>query len=1158
VDPVDRQYLTVWNGSLAPASGVLAGLAFDPIGSVADCEVSALFSVGTPAVADSIPLLFLRAGGTSSTEDAAIILCSPSADQVQVFVQIWEGGEGENSLGPINLAIPSRHPFWVRARLTGPPGEALFSVKVWALGDPEPGAWDDEDVPIEGGNSVLAAGQLAVGCAPAEDDLRTHSISISTDADENLPHPETARESLEAGRPSFLARCDVFDSAGDQVELWFSQEGKFLETESLDHPASTSMRSMLSESFAIDQGLELDSWEALVPQRLRSLRLRDYPVGAGTGNAPAPRLDRGELLSYTWSGGLITLYALPAGALSSRERVAIASGSPSKDSDQGRPSGEPIIDGEYIQIDLNPTLETIGGKEILARRHSGPPIGWRRLSGNQMVEAPHSAAYDITSYTLIARFRTPAFDVGAGAISRLFRRVGTTNQIWTEILAISAGRLQWRIGNGATTQALISTPASLDLADDEPHVLACSIDADRAWWLAIDGVVLGSGAPTIIPATPAAVTWLAYNIDGFWCDGRILNGYLEPEQALPLAETAPEADDSDLSVLGYWRGDDGAGTTVTDYSPLGNHATATGTKDTNFAWVPTDLGMVEQGGRVMPVAHGQLAHAPAERIDPQNLRYRITDRDIVNPASPIIDLKERGSSLGTIGIAYTDQGGGVLAKAGATEALEPVTWSQGAEVPYEDLLAELLEVRAGIISSGLSRGSISMIGRVLPDSAGWAAAAGGGTTKRVEMLSSVLSGTGAHIRQTPDGIAIVGYWLPPVSPGPDGESPALEWAGVPRAVHLPPPGSTLSSSYTICCWVKSYSGYGSPRNVLGTSASELLPDSVLMAHYRPGSSDRLFVLGTEGRARSSLVVGDTVSSSPKFLVARGAFRLGEWMFVAAVMDSSGATRQLYRMFQGGSAVELLATGAYSGVASGDRPGDGYTALGAYPGGEHALVGSMGHIGMWDGVLSESDLTAVATGTPLDRPTGLLYYVPATEGGGDFLRDAVAGHSALIQGQRWAPRAIYDLFEMSETAVLLPERRLRPAKSIRVSYRPNYQPLEGGDVLASLTAAERQALKKPWREVSWFGGPDSGVEIAVETPFYHSTGAQRVLELIRIRRAEGRYLRPVRLYEQGKSLLLDEEVRLDNIILPTGLPGSWTGRIASISDRAYERTLGLGG
>ena len=960
--------------------------------------------------------------------------------------------------------------------------------------------------------------------------------------------PPSARSALENGRPTFLLEAAIKDADGNPATLWFDQERLGRTTDALDYPASTTLLPVLATDFEVDQVLDLDEMAALIPRLFRTVNLVDAAVGEGDDGPPTYPV-RQLVHSHIWTGGRVTLYALPAGAQSLRERVAIATGRPAIE-----PSTNPVETGDrFIALSLDSPLKIVGERDAEVETYVGVPSGWRNLSGDQSVSVAHIAAYDITSFTLLSRFQSAGF--GAGGVSALWRRLsGSSN--WTTINNFSTGRLRWSIGDGVTTAFIAETPSGQILDDGVVHTLIAAIDGDRRFYLAVDGVKVAEGAPPFAPATPAVATMIARGMTGYVTDQRMVNGYLEFEQAVALQRTAPAAEDLDLSVIGYWRFDDGAGTAVTDYAPAGNDGTASGVEDTDFEWVPTDLGMLELAGRAMPWVHGTITNAPAEPIDPQRDRYRINDRAIALPAAPSIQLRARG-----FGVSSADGGGGVRTTTSTLD--EPATFSQSSDVLYQDLLAEILPLRCGLaLGTGISEESLSTLGQLLPDVAGYAGRSGGDVPKVSALLEALLGGAGAHLRETPYGVAAAGYWLPPVSPGPDGESAVLEHLGLPDPIRVPPPGATLYASYTVAVAVRCFSTFGTPADKDEFLATELLAGSAFAAHYRPGSDDILFLLGSDGRGRSGIVFGDSVSSVPVFATTKGGLPIGEWIWIFGRADATGGTRKIYTAAPGGTVTEL-ASAAYAGVAAGDRPGDGYTALGGRPGGQASLAGSVAHYALWGAALSTADMNAVvAAGSPGAVPTNLVSHVPGTEGSGDFVEDVVAGTTALIHSQRWAPRLTLSAFGMPGTVELRREWPLRPARKIQVAYRPNFRPMAAGDLAGDasgpLTVAERAALRAEWKEDLWSAGPDDGIDIRLETPFFRALTAQRLIELIRLRRSADprRYVREVLLRDAGKSLVQGEEIRLNDLRLPDSSAGSWTGRCTSMMRAAYSLRMGL--
>lgn len=1114
-DRVDRAYLEAWQ-----SKGGWAGLSFDPVADTGDQEILGLFSF-SPEASGTQYIAALRAGGSSGSEDALVLGAIQTTSPLAIRVWALESGTLTAASLPLVLDIPPRHSFWARMRVEGTGAGAELSLKGWEFGEDEPSAWDQEGVSLSA-FTILDTGNMVSLADAAQGDHRLHALSVATGGGTAPALPLSASLALERGRPWHLLRADVRDAVGDEVTLWYGERGYTPAAE--DHPSGLSTDRIppaLEPDWEIESALGLDDFEGTSTERLQGLSLRD-PGVAGAADVPLRPL-REQVLDHDWKDGSLTLYAVPVTATSLRERVAIASGVSAK---------EPSVSGDRIDIEAESRLEVIRKRDIAVNHYVGCSGGWGVISGQTaLISVPYIVAYDITSFTLMSRFRCPGFSTTGGELTMLWSRVGTTDEVWSRIYAVGdgSGRLQWIIGDGSSSSALATTDAATPLDDDQIHTLIAAIDDDRRFYFSIDGKKVAEGTPPFAAATPSAVLWIARNLEGWISDQRFIAGFLELDDAASLQGVRPANEEVDSSYRGYWPLDDGAGTAATDQSGHANHGASTGTEDTDFEWAPTDLGMTEQAGRAMPWAHGQIFNAPADRHDEQRARYRLTDRAITTPSADV-QVRTRGFE-----VTHTSLEEGVVGF--GSELDEPVTWGQAVEHRYPEVLREVFQVRAGLtLGTEVDDEAITALGRLFSGGAAIAGEAGGDTPKVGDLLDRFVGGFGVHIRQSADGLLEPGILLPPLSPGPFGD-PALEWLGLPRPIVVPPPDTTRYADYTVVVWIKIWSLYGD----LGTFGADTgNVGAIIASHYEPGVADLRYFLATDGGERGGIVFGDDVSSE-LFVSAPGALPSDEWVMIAGRADATAGARKIFRALAGETTVEEVASGSYSGVVDAERPGDQYTSVGAASDGSSSLSGGVAHFAFYGAALSTGQLDAIAAAGPDGHTSDRVHHLPLTEGDGPFVRDVDTGIRSILLGQRWAPRLVVDLHSHADSVQLLEERRVSPAKSIRALYRPNFRPLDGGDLAAELNAAERRAMAQEAREVSWDRGPDAGRDLELRTPFYLRTGGERALSIARLRFEPDRRARDLRLNNGGRSLAHMDEVRVDN------LPGgeSWTGRVVGL-------------
>ena len=72
-------------------------------------------------------------------------------------------------------------------------------------------------------------------------------------------------------------------------------------------------------------------------------------------------------------------------------------------------------------------------------------------------------------------------------------------------------------------------------------------------------------------------------LDGMISECRIWNLVRSPEE---ISLNQYEVDPASAGLIGYWKFDEGQGSTITDYTSYGNNGKA---KDANLLWVPVSL-----------------------------------------------------------------------------------------------------------------------------------------------------------------------------------------------------------------------------------------------------------------------------------------------------------------------------------------------------------------------------------------------------------------------------------------------------------------------------------------------------------------------------------------------------------------------------------------
>jgi len=184
-----------------------------------------------------------------------------------------------------------------------------------------------------------------------------------------------------------------------------------------------------------------------------------------------------------------------------------------------------------------------------------------------------------------------------------------------------------------------------------------------------------------------------------------------------------------------------------------------------------------------------------------------------------------------------------------------------------------------------------------------------------------------------------------------------------------------------------------------------------------------------------------------------------------------------------------------------------------------LAGAAGHVVVVGGprsgksTLLRTLVTSMAlTTTPLESQFFVMdfgggAFAPMTDGEGQSAIDLVSSIYGTIHGGRWCPRLVFDLNSgLSQTRFR--KKTLRPVWNARVRYGRNYTPMDEANLAGTLTAAEREELKREWRQApsSDFRIRDNyrqARELKLETNLADGVVARLVNRLIRYRFAPGR-------------------------------------------------------
>ena len=963
-------------------------------------------------------LILLRASGATAAPSGYALRIEPSLGNFKI--QRWVGGTLTTIRSVTKPFTAGYAAFLLRVN-----GTAL-TAKGWMVPDGEP---SHNDLSVT--DSSLADGSLGLACDSMAVPGQVLFFSYGTNGDtapreDFIPAGIDSWASHEDQEIEITAEGETFDPDSGLTEtLLLSTAGR--RTGRSDFPSNRQFFPLLTDPGNLAQTLTADlAFSGPGEVSLGSLAFRNPMIELGgrlqrfvdflprRTLAGRPWTIRAGLRSWTRHRWFETVYTgVLAGEPESGDLVTCAFAEPYRQLQ------------ESLRVGRNVGIET-----CLTASGAG-------------TQAPVNAAYDLTSFLVVWRFRypfgLPATDAG------VYKGTGWTAENFALLLQGGhTGKVQARASCGGVATAINFVTPDI-VVDKDFHVAAFGVDGINTAYLLVDGMLIGKMKPPALVDMPSVGVHLCVNNLGHsFCDVRIYNFCPAIEDARAITAARAAADDP--GVVSMWRCDDAAGGVVTDYGPLANHVTLTGTINVNYFWDPSYLGQESAAGTPQPLAYGSEFNAPAPRADDARPIYRMADVDQSGVSSVI---KARGAIL-TAGTDFTVNDNGTVTMTGAQS--EPVTYDidpgqAGANLGA--ILEDALTKRAGFDGSSLDPDACKVVGQVLPfDCAFYSSSELSGA----EFLDRLLRPAGGHYRLDRGGRLLPGVLLPPITPGPYAGEPALEFTGLDRSRVLfdGDYGGGFSGSFTFVWWVLTYSTESRPE-----MDTDPTPHRQTIALKGDGSTDGYHVSlyqPMQGAFRVSL----PGLSSATLVTSPGAVEWGVWTLGACRYDQAAGALTLLSRPKGGA---LVTRAAASGVTGSVNLGAGALQLGGAIG-YGSVNGSVQRFQVWDSALSDAAIEALAVEAPAGTEAGLLFYPLITEGKGTAVTDLVSGDQGQVHGSRWAPRAIFD-FRKSLTKSTLTTKRLRPAWDAKVHYAVNQSPLTDADIADLLvTAAQRSALKRP--------------------------------------------------------------------------------------------------
>lgn len=907
--------------------------------------------------------------------------------------------------------------YWCRFRLqTDTGGHAKASVWL-ADGQAEP-SWQADVTGV--GNRVGRAGfsgGFAVGVPVG---MRVDFFSVANGgATATASAPETLEEVLKNPHRnlSVTVEVEMADFNGAESTQFFSN--MLRQTGGADYPPNITMPAVLNMQGLLEVSLAEDQlFAGLATQTAASLKLSN-PLISGS-----PILD--YLAFRTLMGRKITFRVGDAASRSHRAFTTLA---------VVQAAGEPVSTDtlpNVIEIQLATPIRRLDAELEVARF-----VGINTAFYGQATTGT-AAVYGTDVFSFALRWR--------GTLSTT-RQVFAHGAAW--VVTITPGGLVTATIATSGAPVVLTGQAQPVIGNGFHWAMVTALQGNRVA-LIVDGLQAAEALATssIATATSANVLGVVASETLFQTmDFRIYTTALSLDDA--LAAMADVNLEQEESLVGWWKGDDSSGTTVTDYSQTANHATGlTG------AFGPSDEGTADLAGKAKPQVFGMIENGPAIHVDPLRDRYVVADR---NGVDGVQDTKMTVLAKGVVVTPTTS--GAVIAFSGAQT--DPVMFSQsqvdtggppeGApNRRFVDYLATILSRCGGIQATAVGQTASCDGGGTFPFNVGNIIADSAKASKLVDDLVTPL---GASIYYSPEGTVTPVSLTPPCGPGPYGDAvpilellPSDEYSIVVDDLHDP--------GFNVSFWLKPFSTLGNTVDFDNRAGGTLGIEQFIL-----GNAIRFRTYGSQDGG--SIVLPGSPVTPP-------SMRYNGWYFVN-IYAEPGPNRTTVYVLRAGQGpfpsydYAVQTSGFTHQLVNGET---GYYVLKIGGSGFH---GAICDLAIWGGQLSYNDIAAlmaqrpgVATvgvgGTPLNA------YFPLADGtDSTTVLEKISGRRYTVRNARWAPRKFLRLADQGKAQAAW--RRLRPAWSVKTTYRQNFAPISNADIGATVTEAERVRLRAQNRTAS---------------------------------------------------------------------------------------------
>jgi hypothetical protein len=494
----------------------------------------------------------------------------------------------------------------------------------------------------------------------------------------------------------------------------------------------------------------------------------------------------------------------------------------------------------------------------------------------------------------------------------------------------------------------------------------------------------------------------------------------------------------------------------------------------------------------------------------------------------VLDGVAVGAATGTITALqvadWTDQGNGCLQMAGGDP--QPGTFdlvTAGNVGSLSSLSTQILTVVQALLAA---RGQPAMVAPAQVDGNAFEAVRrdipfDGGLyydqqVTADQMLQDALGGSLAHFRQDRSGRLIPSVLYPPVTPGPYGLEPALEFLGLDNAgvmwresaIGGGSAASTILGGFnTTLLWFKVHAVQPDPTLAL---VSTLFPFGQTLIDTLDSGIDAGFWLGLSAKTGQLTYFTPGVVGAQWVQAPAGYIKPEIWYLLAitlGVPHSGVSARTIFCAPTGAAAAQPffavtgITMGSYSATSGAARFGYGI-------GGNRGLSGSMCYAAAFAGGLNQNQISAYLTTKPTAADPNCVWFSPMTEGYRQTVcTETISGRQGLIMGARWCPRRTFDL-RVRPIPTLSGVKNLKPTWHAELGWGKNYKPMTSADILGSVPAAQEFALKQPTSRVQVFDITTKTAfqaprEIILQTPMARAATTQQLMQMLLGRLAQGR-------------------------------------------------------